>query len=265
MLLELLMSFVISIVAGIVGSLIGIGGGVIISPFLSHLNYSPSQISSTSLISVFSTSLSSSFFYYRNKLISSKIGLILSISSIPGTFIGVVLSNLFSLSEFKFYFAFILIFTSLYLIIKSKIKKNDGPQSTTYDISDNKKRICYVKLFLLVFFSFLAGIISSCFGIGGGIIFVPSLIILYKFNMNNAAATSQFALLFTSLSGLSIYMYYGNPNYSIGFILAIGSLLGGLIGSKISSKTNSNTLQKIFSIVLVIVSIKLLYDVFFIN
>ncbi len=262
MLLEVLMSFLISIVAGIVGSLVGIGGGIIISPFLSHLNYSPSQISSTSLISVFSTSLSSSFFYYRKNLISRKIGLTISLSSIPGTFFGVLLSNLFSLSEFKFYFAFILIFTSLYLIIKSNIKKNNVLQSTTYNITNNKNRIGYVKLFLLISFSFLAGIISSCFGIGGGIIFVPSLIILYGFNMNNAAATSQFALLFTSLSGLCIYIYYGSPNYILGFILAIGSLLGGSIGYKISSKTNSNTLQKIFSIVLVIVSTKLLYDVF---
>ena len=123
MLLEVLMSFLISIVAGIIGSLVGIGGGVIISPFLSHLNYSPSQISSTSLISVLSTNLSLSFFYFRDKFISSNIGFILSISSIPGTFFGVVLLNLFYLSEFKFYLAFILIFTSFYFIIKSKVKK----------------------------------------------------------------------------------------------------------------------------------------------
>jgi uncharacterized membrane protein YfcA len=80
--------------------------------------------------------------------------------------------------------------------------------------------------------------------------------------MNNAAATSQFALLFTSISGLCIYIYYGYPNYYLGFILAIGSLIGGSIGSKVSSSINSNILQKIFSIILVIVSINLLYDVF---
>ncbi len=265
MVIEVLLGFVISILAGIIGSLVGIGGGVIISPFLSHLNYSPSQISSTSLISVFFTSLSSSFYYFRKKLISNKTGLIISLSSIPGTFLGVVISNLFSLVDFKFYFAFILILTSLYLIIKSKLVKNNVLKPTEYGISNNKNNIRYLKLFVLVFFSFFAGIISSCFGIGGGIIFVPSLIILYNFTMNNAAATSQFALLFTSLSGLIIYIYYGHPNYFMGFILAIGSLLGGSIGSKISSRINSDSLQKIFSIVLVIVSIKLLYDVFYLN
>ncbi len=261
MVIEVLLSFGISVIAGIIGSLVGIGGGVIISPFLSHLNYSPSQISSTSLISVFSTSISSTFFYYRKKLVSNKIGLILSFSSIPGTFFGVILSNLFSLTEFKFYLAFILIFTSLYLVIKSKFMKNDNLKPIKYDIFNDKNNIRYYKLFMLVFFSFLAGILSSSFGIGGGIIFVPLLIILYNFKMNNAAATSQFALLFTSLSGLFIFVYYGHPNYFLGLILSIGSLLGGSIGSKISTRINSNTLQKMFSVVLVIVSIKLLYDV----
>jgi uncharacterized membrane protein YfcA len=260
MLVEALMSLVISLIAGIIGSLVGIGGGIIISPFLSYLNYSPSQISSTSLMSVFSTSLSSTIFYYHKKLISNKMGLILSISSIPGTFFGVVISNLISISDFKFYFAFVLIFTSLYLIVKLKSKINENLQPT--HIVNNKKRKYYLKLCILVFLAFLAGILSSCFGIGGGIIFVPSLIMLYKFNMNNAAATSQFALLFTSFAGLIIYVIYGYPNYFIGFILVIGSLIGGSIGSKISTKINSNTLQKIFSLVLIIISIKLFYDVY---
>lgn len=261
MLFEILSGFFISIFAGIIGSMVGIGGGIIISPFLSYFNYLPSQISSTSLMSVFSTSLSSSFFYYRKKLISNKMGLILSVSSIPGTYFGVIISKLFSLSEFKFYFAFILIGTSFYLVLKSRLK-NDNILFPTCEILVSKSGISYFKLFLIIISSFFAGILSSSFGIGGGIIFVPSLIILFGLNMNQAAATSQFALLFTSLSGLAIYIYYGYPDYSMGLILSIGSLIGGSIGSKISPNISSNILQKIFSIVIIIVSIKLLYDGF---
>src|SRR5690348_18157655 len=102
MVIEFLLGFFISLFAGIIGSMVGIGGGIVITPFLSYFNYFPSQISSTSLIAVFSTSLSSSFFYYRKKLLSKKIGLILSVSSIPGTYFGVIISKLFSLSEFRF-------------------------------------------------------------------------------------------------------------------------------------------------------------------
>ncbi len=97
MFIEILFGFFISFCAGIIGSMVGIGGGIVISPFLSYFNYLPSQIASTSLMSVLSTSLSSSFIYYKKKLISNKIGLILSVSSIPGTYFGVLVSKLFSI------------------------------------------------------------------------------------------------------------------------------------------------------------------------
>lgn len=257
---EILIGFFLSIIAGLIGSMIGIGGGIIISPFLSFLNYIPTQISSTSLISVFSTSLSSSVVFYRKKLTSNRIGLLLSIFSIPGTYIGFLLSKMFSLSEFKFYFAFVLLGTSIYLVLKSRLKKDKLIESSKSDNVHHDSRSYYVRFSLIVLFTFFAGVLSSSFGIGGGIIFVPSLIILLGFNMNQAAATSQFALLFTSLSGLLFYIYSGYPNYSMGVILSIGSLIGGLMGSKLSSKVSSNSLQKIFSIILIIVSLKLFYD-----
>ena len=86
---------------------------------------SHSQISSTSLIAVFFTSVSSSYQYIRKGLTEKKIGVILAVSSIPGTFIGVYISNYFTLSEFRFYFALILIATSLYLLFRSRIIGQD--------------------------------------------------------------------------------------------------------------------------------------------
>ena len=68
--------------------------------FADFLNY---------LMGVLSTSISSSISYYKKKLISNKIGIIISFSSVPGAYIGVFISKIFSLSEFKLYFAIILI------------------------------------------------------------------------------------------------------------------------------------------------------------
>src|SRR6476469_5428714 len=260
--IEIIFGFLLSIIASIMGSMVGIGGGIVISPFLSYLNYTPSHISSTSLIGILSTSISSSISYYKKKLISNKIGIIISFSSIPGAFIGVFISKLFSLSEFKLYFAIILIATSLYLILKSRIN-HYKLSKVEIDFDRNWFSIQPIKLFLLVIFCLIAGILSSSFGIGGGIIFVPVLIILLGFNMKQAAATSQFALFFTSLSGLLLYSYYGYPNYPMGFSLSIGSLIGGTIGSKLSSKISSNSLKIIFSLVLIIISIKLFYDEYY--
>ncbi|TVP39873.1 sulfite exporter TauE/SafE family protein [Candidatus Nitrosocosmicus arcticus] len=257
MITDVLIAFVVSIAAGLIGSMVGIGGGIINAPYLSYLNYIPSQISSTSLIAVFFTSMSSSYQYIRKGLTEKRIGLILAFSSIPGTFIGVYISNYITLNEFRFYFALILIATSLYLLFRSKIL---GQEKRRQDLSHTNNYLDFSRLLILVIFSLLAGTLSSSFGIGGGIIFVPCLIILLGFNMKTASATSQFALIFTSLSGLTLFIIDGKPDYYMGFILSVGSIIGGTVGSMLTGKMKSHLLLKIFSIILLIVSLKLIYD-----
>lgn len=257
--IELLIGFLISFIAGLIGSMTGIGGGIVITPYLTYLNYAPSQISSTSLISVLSTGISSSYLYSKKKLVEYKVGITLAISSIPGTLIGAYVSSILSLDQFKYYFALVLIATALYLLIRTKIILR---RKTRNYKSYNKKYLNFQNLTsaLLFFLSFLAGILSSSFGIGGGIIFVPCLIILLGFKMNQAAATSQFALLFTSTSGLFVYILYGKPEYIMGLVLSIGSVMGSILGTRLATRINSDFLQKIFSAVLIIVSLKLLFD-----
>ena len=259
MLTDILIAFGVSLAAGLIGSMVGIGGGIINAPYLSFLNYVPSQISSTSLIAVFFTSISSSFQYVRKGLSDKKIAVILAFSSIPGTFIGVYISNYFTLSEFRFYFALILIATSLYLLFRSKIL---GQEKRIHYLSDKHKYLEPWRLLILVIFSFLAGTLSSSFGIGGGIIFVPCLIIILGFNMKTASATSQFALIFTSLAGLTLFIIDGKPDYYMGLILSVGSIIGGTIGSMLTGRMKSALLLKIFSVLLLVVSLKMIYDGF---
>lgn len=257
MLTDVLIAFGVSIAAGLIGSMVGIGGGIINAPYLSYLNYIPSQISSTSLIAVFFTSLSSSFQYIRKGLTEKKIAVILAFSSIPGTFIGVYISNYFTLSEFRFYFALILIATSLYLLFRSKIL---GQEKRILDLSGKHQFLDPIRLSILVIFSLLAGTLSSSFGIGGGIIFVPCLIIILGFNMKTASATSQFALMFTSIAGLTLFVIEGKPDYYMGLILSVGSIIGGTMGSMLTGRMKSDVLLRIFSIILLVVSLKLIYD-----
>ena len=257
MVIDVFIAFGVSLAAGLIGSMVGIGGGIINAPYLSYLNYTPSQISSTSLIAVLFTSISSSYQYIKKELTEKKLGMILALSSIPGTFIGVYVSNSFTLDEFRIYFALIMMATSFYLLLRSKIL---GLEKKTPDLSHKGNYWKSSKLLMLVIFSLMAGILSSSFGIGGGIIFVPCLIIILGFDMKKASATSQFALIFTSLSGLTLFIIDGKPNYYMGFILSIGSIIGGTLGSMLTDKLKSGLLLKIFSILLLVVSLKLIYD-----
>jgi len=147
--------------------------------------------------------------------------------------------------------------TSVYLLFRSKLL---GQEKKASGLSEHYTNWKSPRLLVLVILSFMAGILSSSFGIGGGIIFVPCLIIVLGLGMKKASATSQFALIFTSLSGLILFILDGKPNYSMGFILSLGSIIGGTLGSMLTSRLKSDILLKIFSILLLVVSLKLIYD-----
>jgi hypothetical protein len=256
---ELYVAFFVSLFAGLIGSLVGVGGGIINGPYLSFLNYYPSQISATSLIAVFSTSLSSPIQYLQKALIQKKIGVILATFSIPGTIIGVHISNNFSMEQFRFLLGIILLGTAIYLLVRQKAYTNDNSKFNS-DSKLGHLSLRNIRIIFLVTLSFMAGIISSSFGVGGGIIFVPSLIMLLNFSVKTSTATSQFVLIFTSFSGLILFVMQGTPDYQMGIVLSVGGIIGGTIGSQLSMRVNSSFILNIFTALLVIVSLKLIYD-----
>ena len=108
--------------------------------------------------------------------------------------------------------------------------------------------------------SFFAGIISSFFGIGGGIVFVPLMVVGMGMSMKRAAPTSQLILLFASLSGIIVHSILGHPDFLQSGFLAIGSFFGGLVGAKLSLSVKERNLKILISIVLLIASAKLIFD-----
>jgi uncharacterized membrane protein YfcA len=83
----------VGLAAGTLGSMLGVGGGIIMVPALTFLNLSPTQAASTSLIAVMSTSVSSTIEYSRQKRIDYPLGLEMAACAIPGGVLGYVLSE----------------------------------------------------------------------------------------------------------------------------------------------------------------------------
>jgi len=173
--------------AGLLGSIIGLGGGIIIVPVLTFFGFSPALAASNSIFAVFSNAIASSISYAKQRRIEYSIGLKLGLLSIPGTVVGALVSPEITPSIFKILFALILISASVYIFSKRKIEPK------RYNIS---KQI----MILAIGASFVAGIMSGLFGIGGGIIFVPLMVVAMGLSMKNAAPTSQFILLRISSS-----------------------------------------------------------------
>jgi uncharacterized membrane protein YfcA len=114
----------------------------------------------------------------------------------------------------------------------------------------------------ILFFTgtFVAGIISSLFGIGGGVIFVPLLIVIVGLTMHLAAPTSQFVLMITSLVGLTTHIILGNPQYLPAVLLSIGAFAGAQIGSRLSTKLSEQKLRLILGITFFGIALKLVLD-----
>ncbi|MFZ1077646.1 MAG: sulfite exporter TauE/SafE family protein, partial [Nitrosotalea sp.] len=106
------------------------------------------------------------------------------------------------------------------------------------------------------------GIISSLFGIGGGTVFIPLMVVAIGLSMKLAAPTSQFILMFAAASGMIVHSLLGHPDYAQAGLLSIGAFAGGIVGSKMSSRVDERKLKIFVTLVLAITSIKLFMDAF---
>jgi len=233
--------------AGVLGSILGLGGGIIVVPVLTFFGYSPTLAASTSLFAAFSNAVASTISYTRQKRIQFSIGLKLGLLSIPGTILGAYISSEITPSLFKILFGLVLIVSAIYIFINRKIESKQRNQSKQ------------VMLFA-VGASFFAGIISSLFGIGGGIVFVPLMVIVMGLSMKEAAPTSQFILLFASAAGLAAHSALGHPDFVQALLLAAGAFAGGFVGARLSVDIKEKKLKILVSIAMIAASIKLFID-----
>ena len=246
-LFEYLWLLPLGFVAGIVGSMIGLGGGFIVVPVLTFFGYSPTLAASNSLFAAFSNSIASTASYAKQKRIVYSIGIKLALISIPGTVLGAYISDEVSPPLFKILFGLVLVASAVYIYLRRKM------ESKEYNLS---KQI----MILAVGASFFAGVISSLFGIGGGVVFVPLMVIAMGLSMKLAAPTSQFILMFASASGMIVHSLLGHPNYYEAGMLSIGSFIGGIVGSRLSTRVNEQKLRIFVTIVIGATAVKMITD-----
>ena len=234
-------------VAGILGSIIGFGGGTIIVPVLTFVGFPPTLAVRNSLFAAFSNSVASTTMYAKQKRIEYSLGWKLGLMTVPGTILGAIISSDLSPVIFKILLALVLLSSASYILLKRKIEEKP------IDVSR----------MLLIFSagaSFFSGVIASLFGVGGGIIFVPLMVVVLGLSMKRAAPTSQFILMFTCFSGLIVHSILGHPDYYQALLLSIGAFAGGILGARLSLEIKEKKLKIIVIIVIVAAAIKLIID-----
>ena len=255
----------IAFLVGIIAAMVGVGGGVFIVPLLSLIfDFSSHQAVGTSLATIILTSLSSTIGYRRQRRIDYKIGTLLTAATIPGAFVGAYLTTLITTGSLGLIFGFFLILVASHMTFRygfhelqslrigkswhRKIVDSDG---LVFEYDAN------VGLGLAL--SFLGGLSSGLLGLGGGIVVVPILHLVMNFPMHVAVATSMFAMIFTSVSGVITHFCLGNVRVEYALLLGAGIIFGAQLGAYISKRTSGRNLRRIFGIVLFLVSVRMIW------
>ncbi len=115
-------------------------------------------------------------------------------------------------------------------------------------------------ILLLLLVGLIAGILSGLVGVGGGIIMVPALVLFLGFTQKQAQGTSL-GIMLLPVGILAVLQYYkqGYINFNTVFIISAAFVVGGFFGSKLALTLSDDKMKKVFAIVLMLVSLKMLF------
>lgn len=211
---------ILSAAAGLLGSMIGLGGGLIVVPILVLTGLTPQVAVAGGLATTLANSTASSVVYAQQKRIMYRTAITLGATAIPGAVLGSILVKEAEPGIFTILLASALFLASFYIFASRKMKSGKA-----------KKR--YRKA-VFIPSSFFAGVVSAFFGIGGGLVFVPILLMVLGIGMMHAAPASTFAILMTSIVGLAAHTILGHVDIILTLLLSAGALIGGAAGARLS-------------------------------
>lgn len=256
---------------GVIGSVLGIGGGAFIVPFLVMIFKLPIKYAiAASLVSIIATSSAVASVNVERGLANIRLGIMLELTMALGSIIATYIMIGMNSSVLQVLFAFMLLPTSVSMYLKSRSKRSEedynlyGDEVYSYYDHSIKRHVRYSVLSKKTasIFSFFAGMLSGLFGLGGGLIQVPVMNIVCKVPMKVATATSNFMIGLSSCASVLILWKKGYVINSIVLFMVIGVLLGSVVGMKVLYRAKNSTIQFIFSILLMIVSFKMISEVF---
>jgi hypothetical protein len=110
----------------------------------------------------------------------------------------------------------------------------------------------------LILIGLAAGFFSALFGVGGGIIIVPLLLLIGRFDMRSASATSLAAIGLTATAGVVAYLFHGDVQAKYAVLLGVPAAVGALGGASLHQRLHVRTLSYAFAVLLVGIAIDLL-------
>lgn len=263
----------VGVIAGIFGAILGIGGGMIVTPILTlGLELDIKYAIGASIIAVIATSSGSTIAYLRDEMLNLRVAMFLEIATTVGAVLGAVLTGVLNATFLYFLFGALLVFTT-YNMIRKLMSKNGELLSvkddklatqlnlngTYYDKALNKQVDYQVENVPGGFsMMFGAGFASGLLGIGSGAFKVLAMDTIMHMPLKPSSATSNLMMGVTAAASAMVYFFNGSIKPGIAAPLAIGIIVGALIGSRIMTRLKPRLIRMIFVPVMLYLGIQMI-------
>ncbi|ANJ13698.1 MULTISPECIES: sulfite exporter TauE/SafE family protein [Lactiplantibacillus] len=263
----------VGVIAGIFGAILGIGGGMIVTPILTlGLGLDIKYAIGASIIAVIATSSGSTIAYLRDEMLNLRVAMFLEIATTVGAVLGAVLTGVLNATFLYFLFGALLVFTT-YNMIRKLMSKNGELLSvkddklatqlnlngTYYDKALNKQVDYQVENVPGGFsMMFGAGFASGLLGIGSGAFKVLAMDTIMHMPLKPSSATSNLMMGVTAAASAMVYFFNGSIKPGIAAPLAIGIIVGALIGSRIMTRLKPRLIRMIFVPVMLYLGIQMI-------
>jgi len=251
------------VLAGLLGALLGLGGGVFLVPFLVVVQGLPfRQAAGISLMTVIATSSAVSARSAGKQLINLRLGMLLEVGTTIGGLFGGLTAQALSQRALTALFAIVTALIALVMLLRLD-KRNviaDGSDpgrlgGRLHDPETGREVVYRVKrLPLALLVSFAAGNVSGLLGLGGGILKVPALVSWCGVPMRAAAATSALMIGVTAVATAPIYYAHGDIVPPLAAAAVLGVLAGSRVGLRLAARLHVRRLKVLMIVVLGLVS-----------
>jgi uncharacterized membrane protein YfcA len=261
-----------AILAGFLGALTGLGGGVVVIPLLTlGFGIDMRYAIGTALVTSIASSSGAAAAYIKEGITNTRIGMFLEIATTIGAVIGAIIAIYLDKQYIAIVFGCVLIFSAIRSARKNethadyssggdtlaeKLKLNGSFPNKDGAIISYKVHHVAGGFSLMA----LAGIISGLLGIGSGALKVLAMDTAMRIPFKVSTTTSNFMVGVTAAASAVVYLQRGYIDPGLAMPIVVGVLLGAFVGSKILPKANVKRLRQLFAVVIFILAIFMMYN-----
>ena len=247
---ELLLYVVCGLSAGLLGGYLGLGGGIVMVPFLTVVaGVDIKAAVPVSVAAIVVNSFSASNEYLKKGMVDLELVVILAVFMVLGNISGSLLSATVPATWTKLLLTVVLVYTAF-----SLLKGRQASERMAF--ADNRGKYLLVCTLL----AFVTGTLSGLVGIGGGVIIVPVLYLVIGLPLATARGTSSLMIGFSAAAATAVYFLKGQIDLEMASAVILGIIIGGKFGGFLGTMAKPIIVKVLFFIVMLYLAFRLAYD-----